>query len=90
MPISVSLTFLGFMPVDKPDLYPQKSQRSTSGRFMLTPLAGESELLQGRHVSHQSNRGQEANATLWGVQWIRDHAASQKVANKVRQIGFDE
>jgi hypothetical protein len=78
------------MSADKPGLYPQKSQRSTSGRFMLTPLAGELESLQGRQVPQQSNRGQEANATLWGVQWIRDHAASQKVANKVRHIGIDE
>lgn len=31
--------------------------------------------------------GQQANASLWGVQWIADHAASQKAANKPVLMG---
>ncbi|CAE6482902.1 unnamed protein product [Rhizoctonia solani] len=36
----------------------------------------------GTFHSYPVSWGQSANATLWGVQWIRDHAASQKAANK--------
>ncbi|CAE6517793.1 unnamed protein product [Rhizoctonia solani] len=36
----------------------------------------------GTFHSYPVSWGQSANATLWGVQWIRDHAASQKSANK--------
>lgn len=31
--------------------------------------------------------GQQANESAWGVQWIADHAASQKTANKPVIIG---
>ncbi|KAF8608735.1 CEL4a mannanase [Ceratobasidium sp. AG-I] len=36
----------------------------------------------GTFHSYPFSWGQSANATLWGVQWIRDHAASQKAVNK--------
>ncbi|KAG8711813.1 hypothetical protein FRC11_001769 [Ceratobasidium sp. 423] len=36
----------------------------------------------GTFHSYPVSWGQSANATLWGVQWIKDHAASQKTANK--------
>lgn len=36
----------------------------------------------GTFHSYPDSWGQSANATLWGVQWIIDHAASQKSANK--------
>ncbi|KAG8701793.1 hypothetical protein FRC09_005125, partial [Ceratobasidium sp. 395] len=36
----------------------------------------------GTFHAYPGSWGQSANATLWGVQWIKDHAASQKAANK--------
>lgn len=32
--------------------------------------------------------GQSANESLWGVQWIADHAAAQKTANKPVLLGM--
>ncbi|KAG6843996.1 hypothetical protein H0H87_010887 [Tephrocybe sp. NHM501043] len=36
----------------------------------------------GTFHSYPEPWGQSANSTLWGTQWIKDHAASQKSANK--------
>ncbi|EUC64250.1 mannan endo-1,4-beta-mannosidase [Rhizoctonia solani AG-3 Rhs1AP] len=36
----------------------------------------------GTAHAYPEHWGESANITLWGVQWIRDHAASQKAANK--------
>ncbi|KAG9099247.1 hypothetical protein FS749_001754 [Ceratobasidium sp. UAMH 11750] len=36
----------------------------------------------GTFHAYPEHWGQSANLTAWGVQWIKDHAASQKAANK--------
>ncbi|CAE6434035.1 unnamed protein product [Rhizoctonia solani] len=36
----------------------------------------------GTAHAYPEHWGESSNITLWGVQWIRDHAASQKAANK--------
>ncbi|KAG5732651.1 putative mannan endo-1,4-beta-mannosidase F [Termitomyces sp. T112] len=36
----------------------------------------------GTFHAYPESWGQSANSTLWGVQWIADHATSQKSANK--------
>ncbi|KAG6860679.1 hypothetical protein C0995_008671 [Termitomyces sp. Mi166 len=36
----------------------------------------------GTFHAYPESWGQSGNSTLWGVQWIADHAASQKSANK--------
>ncbi|KAG8726583.1 hypothetical protein FRC11_014872 [Ceratobasidium sp. 423] len=36
----------------------------------------------GTAHAYPEHWGEASNITLWGVQWIRDHATSQKAANK--------
>ncbi|QRW07870.1 Cellulase (glycosyl hydrolase family 5 protein) [Ceratobasidium sp. AG-Ba] len=44
----------------------------------------------GTFHAYPGSWAQSGNATLWGVQWIKDHAASQKAANNVRSNPFDK
>ncbi|KAG8746347.1 hypothetical protein FRC10_005336 [Ceratobasidium sp. 414] len=66
----------------------QSPQTKLGLHFFRTPELSTLDF--GTFHAYPGSWGQSANATLWGVQWIKDHATSQKAANKVRSINFAE